>query len=447
VKLVSIVACGKPDSKQILLRLGTAAHNSLAQYVEPFEHLFPDHRLWANFCDLISGLLSAQSTRVARINAHLPQVTKKPFYQAKRFYRFLQNPRLLASRFLKPLYRATAEMIQATSSRYILVALDFSNIEKPYAYHLEGLSLVKRSSNSKGPRRKKKDTVAGYNFLTALAFTPQSVALCYAKLISYRIASFVSINRYTLRAIRYACLLAAGRTVRFVCDRGFDDEKTFAFICSHAAQFVIRLRRTRNLLLRTAEGLWQYQLPLEEVVERTPGMLRFQTRFRVRGRLRQSTVSLGYREVHLHQYPQRRLWLVVARTSALRQDWFLLTNVPVQSNPQALRIWRNYRQRWGIECWFRFLKEEGLHIEDFRVRHLESISRLVNLTLIAALFTLNRQLYLPAPLIQYLLFLGGKLGLKADKDGPYLFLTGLSRLLQTLALLSTLRHHPPALPP
>jgi len=447
VKLVSIVASGKPDSKQILQRLGNASRNSLTQYVGPFEHLFPDRRLWANFCDLIRGLLSAQSTRIARINAHLPQVTKKPFYQAKRFYRFLQNPRLLAARFLKPLYQAAAEMIQATSSRHILVALDFSNIEKPYAYHLEGLSLVKRSSNSKGPRRKKKDTVAGYNFLTALAFTSQGVALCYAKLISYRIASFVSINRYTLRAIRYACLLAAGRTIRFVCDRGFDDEKTFAFICCHAAQFVIRLRRTRNLLLPTADGLWQCELPLEEVVERTHGALRFQTHFRMRGRLRQSTVSLGYREVHLHQYPERRFWLVVARTPALREDWFLLTNVRVLSDRQALQIWRNYRQRWGIECWFRFLKEEGLHIEDFRVRHLESISRLINLTLIAALFTLNRQLYLPAPLIQYLLFLGGRLGIKADKDGPYLFLTGLSRLLQTIALLSTLHHHPPALPP
>jgi hypothetical protein len=447
VKLVTIVAFDKPDSKQVLQRLGNATHDSLAQYVGPFECLFPDHRLWANFCDLISGLLSAQSTCVARINAHLPQLTKEPFYQAKRFYRFLQNPRLLAARFLKPLYQAAAQMIQATPGRYILVALDFSNIEKPYAYHLQGLSFLKRSSNSKGPRRKKKDTVAGYNFLTALAFTSQGVALCYAKLISYHMLSFISTNRYTLRAIRYACLLATGRTVRFVCDRGFDDEKTFAFICSHAAQFVIRLRRTRNLLLRTAEGLWQHELPLEEVVDRTPSVLRFQAHFRVRGRLRHSTVSLGYREVHLHQYPQRRFWLVVARTSTLRQDWFLLTNVPVQSDKQALQIWRNYRQRWGIECWFRFLKEEGLHVEDFRVRYLESISRLVNLTLIAALFALNRSLYLPAPLIQYLLFLGGKLGVKADKDGPYLFLTGLSRLLQATALLSTLHHHPPALPP
>jgi len=444
---MSIVAPSKPDSKQALQRLGNAVHDSLAQYLQPFEHLFPDRRLWANFCDMITGLLSAQSTRIARINAHLPQVTKKPFYQAKRFYRFLQNPRLLSAQFLKPLYQAAAQMTQATSKRHILVALDFSNIEKPYAYHLEGLSLLKRNSNSKGPRRKKKDTVAGYNFLTALAFTSQGVALCYAKLISYRIASFISINRYTLRAIRYSCLLATGRTIRFVCDRGFDDEKTFAFICCHVAQFVIRLRRSRNLLLRTSDGLWQRELPLKEVVKRTPGTLRFQTHFRVRGRLRQSMVSLGYREVRLHQYPQRRFWLVVARSAVLREDWFLLTNVPVLSNRQALHIWRNYRQRWGIECWFRFLKEEGLHIEDFRVRHLDSMSRLVNLTLIAALFILNRQLYLPAPLIQYLLLLGGKLGIKADKDGPYLFLTGISRVLQAIALLTTLDHHPVALPP
>ena len=89
--------------------------------------------------------------------------------------------------------------------------------------------------------------------------------------------------------------------------------------------------------------------------------------------MRKKTVSLGYREVHLPQCPERRFWLVVAHTPSLREDWFLLTNVPVHSDQQALQIWRDYRQRWGIESWFRFLKEEGLHIEDFQVRHLESI--------------------------------------------------------------------------
>ncbi|MBC7262927.1 MAG: hypothetical protein H5T64_01040 [Chloroflexi bacterium] len=71
-----------------------------------------------------------------------------------------------------------------------------------------------------------------------------------------------------------------------------------------------------------------------------------------------------------------------------------------------------------MECWFRFLKEEGLHLEDVQVRSLESIRRLVYLVLIAALFVLNRQLYLCPLIIQALLCLGGKLGIKADKDGP-----------------------------
>lgn len=42
--------------------------------------------------------------------------------------------------------------------------------------------------------------------------------------------NFVSLNRYVLRAIRYARLLAAQHSIRFVCDQGFDDEKTFAFL-------------------------------------------------------------------------------------------------------------------------------------------------------------------------------------------------------------------------
>ena len=69
------------------------------------------------------------------------------------------------------------------------------------------------------------------------------------------------------------------------------------------------------------------------------------------------------------------------------------------------------------------------------------------MTLIAALFVLNRQLQLSPQMIDVLLRLGGKLCIKAAKDGPYLLLSGIARVLQTLALIATLQSNPHYMPP
>lgn len=65
---------------------------------------------------------------------------------------------------------------------------------------------------------------------------------------------------------------------------------------------------------------------------------------------------------------------------------------------QAKEIWFNQRRRWGIEQKFRFIKKEGLHIEDFRVLPLEGIRRLANVVLVAALFILNGRHVFPTRL-------------------------------------------------
>jgi len=86
---------------------------------------------------------------------------------------------------------------------------------------------------------------------------------------------------------------------------------------------------------------------------------------------------------------------------------------------------------------FRFLKKEGLRWEDFKVLDWEAIRRLVNLVLIAAFFLLNIKHALDETSLQLLLTLGGKLGLKSERDGPYLLLRGFQKLpacVNTLAV-------------
>jgi len=179
---------------------------------------------------------------------------------------------------------------------------------------------------------------------------------------------------------------------------------------------------------------------LEEVVKETRRPIRFTAWFKVRGRWRQCQVTLGYRQVWLpgHKQPY---WLVVSNVYGLGQQWMLLTNVPIQSVKQAKEIWFNYRRRWGVEDTFRFLKREGLRWEDFKVLDWEAIRRLVNLVLIAALFLLNIKYLLDETSLQLLLTLGGKLGLKSERDGPYLLLRGFQKLLACVNTLAVFKRY------
>lgn len=296
---------------------------------------------------------------------------------------------------------------------------------------------MKASGLRVGPRCRR-GRVPGYNQLLALAVSQKKAGLTFAKTISYKTEDFVSLNRDIFRAIRYSRVILKGHKLRFVCDRGFDDEKTFAFIVNLDEEFIIRLYHNRLLQLR--RGRARIERLLEEVVKETRRPIRFQAWFKVRGRWRKCPVTLGYRKVWLpgHNQPY---WLVVSNVYGIGQQWILLTNVPIQSVQQAKEIWFNYRRRWSVENAFRFLKKEGLRWEDFKVLGWEAIRRLVNLVLIAALFLLNIKYVLDETSLQLLLTLGGKLGLKSERDGPYLLLRGFQKLLVCVNTLAVFKRY------
>jgi hypothetical protein len=332
---------------------------------------------------------------------------------------------------LKPAYALSRQLFASVKEKYILVMLDFSNLEKPYGYHFEELCTLKATGRRPGPGLSQ-GLVPGYNQLMALAMAKDRLGLTFARTISYTSSDFLSLNRELFRAIRYSHVLLPGHLLRYVCDSEFDDEKTFDFIVELEEEFIIRLCHNRTLLLRGREVL------LEEMVPIIRCPIRFDAYFKVGGQWRKCLVQVGYRKVWLpgHDPPY---WLLVARIPALRQEWVLLTNVPILNQHIARQIWYDYRRRWGIEGGWRFLKEEGLRIEEFKVLSWEAIRRLVNVVLLAALFLLNGKLFFPQEAHSFLLRLGGKLGLKTERDGPYLLLRGLRKLLTCLATLALLK--------
>ena len=411
----------------------------LGAYLEDYAWVFPDERLYRRFIEAIKGLIAARVPIVAQmaaavIRSHDPRRT---FHVAKRYYRWLDNPRLDHRSLLKPAYAQTQQLFADQTDEYLLVILDFSNLEKPYGYKFELLCTLKASGLRVGPRCRR-GRVPGYNQLLALAVGQKKVGLTFAKTISYKTEDFVSLNRDIFRAIRYSRVILKGRKLRFVCDRGFDDEKTFAFVVNLDEEFIIRLYHNRLLQLR--RGRARTERLLEEVVKETRRPIRFTAWFKVRGRWRKCPVTLGYRKVWLPGH-HRPYWLVVSNVYGIGQQWILLTNVPIRSVKQAKEIWFNYRRRWSVENAFRFLKKEGLRWEDFKVLGWEAIRRLVNLVLIAALFLLNIKYVLDETSLQLLLTLGGKLGLKSERDGPYLLLRGFQKLLACVNTLAVFKRY------
>ncbi|MGB5925582.1 MAG: transposase [Dehalococcoidia bacterium] len=411
----------------------------LGAYLQVFDDIFPDKRLSRLFKQAIKGILGAGVPIVSRMAAAVihSKDPKRIFHVAKRYYRWLVNERFDHRALLKPEYAQTRRLFAQEKSDYTLVILDFSNLEKPYGYKFEQMCTLKASGLNTGPRRRN-GKVPGYNELIGLAIGEKKAGLTFATTISYQTEEFVSLNREIFRAIRYSHTILKGQKIRFICDREFDDQKTFEFIVGLGEEFVFRIYRNRTLQLRYGNQVSE-QL-LDDVVEKINRRIRFDAHFKVGGRWRKCQVSLGYRKVWLpgHDHPY---WLLVSQTAAIRQKWILLTNVPVNSVKQARKIWFNYRRRWCVENALRFLKKEGLRWEDFKVLSLEAIRRLVNLVLIAALFILNTKHYLDEPSVQFLLNLGGKLGLKSERDGPYLLLRGMQKFLICLNVLAVLKCH------
>ena len=128
--------------------------------------------------------------------------------------------------------------------------------------------------------------------------------------------------------------------------------------------------------------------------------------------------------------------VLVAHNDLENRNAVLITNVSIHSEADALQIYSDWRLRGKIEHGYRFDQEQGLDVEDLRVQTVERMRRLFALVLVAAQFVFHLMHHWPRKAIYWLRKLGGKLGLKSDRDGPYWLLRGIGAVFLTAATLS-----------
>lgn len=437
---------------QVLAKLPQAElEQSLSEFLAPLTQLLPDQRLRRVAAVAVQGILAGQSPVVAAMAQSVSRQDADPWAAAKRVYRLLDNQRFTHAQLLEGLYAVTCNSVKREAPPYLVVAVDPVNFEKPYTEKSEGVSIVHKSTppDLRGRAR----LARGYPAITATVVNTSVPATTYAQWFSYTTDDFLSQNKEVERAIVTTRQLFPSSThrVRFVGDAGLDDRKVFAQVEKVQAEFVIRachLNRTVQVYNPRLDR-WETE-SLQDLVNTIPHEGSFEAKFTHARYNWTSIVTLGWLLVRLpgdeteqeqEQGEQQQLWTLVAEDTdekGKERTLVLLTNVPIQTMEDAQQLYSDWRMRGRIEHGYRFDQEQGLDVEDMRVRTLERMRRLFVLVLVAAQFVFYLMDSWPATAVQWLRRLGGKLGLGTDRDGPYIVLRGLSAVYQAVAALTWL---------
>ena len=425
---------------EILHKLpGAELESSLRRFAAPVLELLPDSRLREVILLAVQGILAGQSPVITKIAQSVSRLVGDPWPIAKRLYRLLDNPRFNHETLFDGLYEIGCRSVLAEEKPYLVVAVDPVNFEKSYAEKMEGVSHVRKSTppNLDGSAR----ITRGYPAITATVVNTRVPAITYANWFSYQL-DFVSENHEIHRAIAQTCTSFPGQQIRFVGDAGLDNRKVFAWMTEGKAQFVIRASHLERLVEVYNHFLdrWEPER-LGDMVDTIPWKATFQVAFTHAGTTRFTQEKLAWLLLRLPKSHQH-IWMIVAEQEGKEKPLVLLTNVPLEKVAQVQKVYSDWRLRTRIEHGYRFHQEQGLDVEDVRVRTLERMRRVFALVLLAAQFVFFVMENWPTTAVHWLRQLGGKLGLTTDRDGPYVLLCGMRAIYQTVAALTHLATKP-----
>lgn len=414
-------------------------NNSLQAFLEPVTRLLPDARLRAVMEFMVRGIVTSQSPIVTQIARGAGQVEHSLWPNCQRAYRFLANARFDSRTLRKGMYRLGQAAVAVQAPPYLVIAVDPVNFEKPYTRALEAVSRVMKSTPPSLTGEKR--LTRGYPAITATVVNLRQPVVSYANWFSYVTADFLSQNREVERALRMSRAVFPREKLRFVGDAGLDDQKVFAQVQRLQAEFIFRAAHDRRVeVFNPRRQRWESE-SLFDLAASVPFEFEQEVLFTHARRVRSARIGFGAFQLRLPEMSPP-LWALVAHDLQRQHDLILLTNIPLRHARAIRQVYGDWRQRSFIEHGYRFDQEEGLDVEDMRVETLERMRRLFILVLLAAQFICAIGRTWPPVAVLWLRQLGGKLGLRSDRDGPYILMRGISAVWQTAATLDFLAHHP-----
>ena len=330
----------------------------------------------------------------------------------------------------------------------VWVALDTTDLRKPYATEMEALMEV---------RDLKKRPVPGYRVLNALGMTREARGLLYHRLYSSKEVGFKS-EPYEYRAAVSSVGSALAQKgskpkVTWLLDRAFDDRAFWGVVWEQGHHLVCRLQHLDRWVRAPDKlGRWQKTKP-ERYGFRLPEVAQVEAELRVclsnqhKAKMQKVTVLLyaGPMKVdyqvgrETEQEPQtKQVWLVRAQVLGSSSRQWLMTDHPVETAEDAQRVFQMYRMRWAVEDAFKFIKQ-SLGWEEVQVLALDAIRFLVALAAVAAAFLFEWGVTLEWEEVQLLARLGGWIPRKNAKPGKIILGRGLSRLIDLMATRAILK--------
>jgi hypothetical protein len=413
---------------------------TIEAHILPLIRLLPDKRLGVVVRLIILGILGGQTPVIAAMARTNSKAEGESWPIAKRIYRFLYNVRVKTNSLYEGLYQIGQQVVEQENPAYLVVAVDPVNFEKPYAEEIEGVSVVHKATP---PGLDGKARLAhGYPAITATVVNTKVPVTTYANWFSYMTADFISQNREIEQAFETTCQGYPQRRIRFVGDSGLDDQKMFDKVGKLDQEFVFRISHLERIVEVYNDRLHRWETePLQALVDTVPYQATFKVVFTHAGQKHQDIIKLGWFKIRIPGKTQE-LWVLVADDQTIQRQLVLLTNVPLLTVQIVQQVYEDWRLRTQIEHGYRFDQEQGLDVEDMRIRTVERMRRLFALVLLAAQIVFVIADQWPPLAVRWLHLLGGKLGLSSDRDGPYWLLRGIAAVIVTAMTVSFISLHP-----
>lgn len=239
--------------------------------------------------------------------------------------------------------------------------IDDSDIVKPKGKKFEDLGIV-RDGSSEDKKYK-----SGYHHTEIVGLTKnmkQPISV-FSKVHSSTSKDYVSANTITFEGIDKVVELLNKRNLRgiFVNDRGYDSNKVFRHYFDKQQYFVIRLKENRKVYLN------HKTYKITTIRDSRKGKIKMTLMF-------QGEEKECYASVLRVQITAKKKWINLVLVYGLGQTPMMLaSNIPIKSKEDVIKVTRCYLDRWRIEEYFKFKKQE-YKFENFRVRTLKAINNL-----------------------------------------------------------------------
>ena len=298
--------------------------------------------------DMVYGISKSRNVHLSSIAEALNEKTKK----ANTIDRLSDNLTFDLDESIDVNY---CDIVMDSFGENPVFIIDDSDVIKPNGEKFEDLGTVKDGSS------KNKSYEKGYKVTEIVGLTKdkkQPISV-YSRIHSSASKEYISANNITFEGIDKVVDKLDQRNIRgiFVNDRGYDSNEIFKHYYEKKQYFIIRLKENRKIY---RNHRWYN---ITAIRDSRKGKVQMKIFF-------QGEEKECYVSVLKVQITAQKKWI-----NLILVPMMLASNIAIKSKEDLIKIVRCYIDRWKIEEYFKFKKQE-YNFEDFRVRTLKSINNL-----------------------------------------------------------------------